>query len=253
MMLCAGCSVAPAAPAAPVTDPTAISTRSLATPLPTSALPTPASIPTPANQPALNQQLIAAAEAGDLAAVRLLLAQGASVSARDENARTALIAAAYRAHLEVAQVLIDAGADVNVQDLSKQGAYLIATSEIGGSPRALEFLRMTLRAGADVRSLDSYNGTGLIRAADRGFVEIVRELLKTDIAIDHVNRLGWTALLETIILGRGDAQHVEVLRLLVQAGANVNLPDGGGKTPLAHARERGYREMAAMLEAAGAR
>ena len=140
-----------------------------------------------------------------------------------------------------------------MQDVSKEGAYLIATSEIGGGERSLEFLRMTLRAGADVRSLDSYNGTGLIRAADRGFVEIVRELLKTDIALDHVNRLGWTALLETIILGRGDAQHVEVLRLLVQAGANVNLPDGGGKSPSAHARKRGYREMVTILAAAGAR
>jgi ankyrin repeat protein len=107
--------------------------------------------------------------------------------------------------------------------------------------------------GADVHSLDSYNGTGLIRAADRGHVEIIEELLKTDIDIDHVNRLGWTALLEAIILGDGGPRHTEVVRLLVEAGVDVNLADGNGVTPLAHARQRGFEEMVTILANAGAR
>ena len=99
-------------------------------------------------------------------------------------------------------------------------------------------------------SLDSYNGTGLIRAADRGHVEIIEELLKTDIDIDHVNRLDWTALLEAIILGDGGSRHTEVVRFLVEAGADVNLADGAGITPLAHARQRGFVEMIKLLEGA---
>ena len=110
----------------------------------------------------------------------------------------------------------------------------------------------TLAAGADVHSKDSYNGTGLIRAADRGHVEIIEELLKTDIEIDHINRLGWTALLEAIILGDGGARHTEVVRQLVEAGADVNLADGQGVTPLVHARQRGYAEIAGILRGAGA-
>lgn len=196
----------------------------------------------------LNMALIAAARQGDAAAVADLLAQGASVQASDERGVTALIAAAYQNHLEVARLLIEAGADVNVQDDTRQSAYLIPTAD--GYP---ELLKLTLQAGADVHSLDSYNGTGLIRAADRGHVEIIKELLKTDINIDHVNRLGWTALLEAIILGDGGPRHTEVVRLLVEAGANVNLADGNGVTPLAHAHERGFEEMAAILESAGAR
>jgi uncharacterized protein len=195
-----------------------------------------------------DSELILAAGRGDVETVSKLLAQGASVHAQDEQGRTALIAAAYGNHLSVAEPLIRLGADVNRQDRTQQSAYLISTSE-----GYLDLLRLTLQAGADVHSLDSYNGTGLIRAADRGHVEIIQELLKTGIRIDHVNNLGWTALLEAIILGDGGARHTEAVRLLVEAGADVNLADSNGVTPLAHARQRGYRQIVEILEAAGAR
>ena len=160
-----------------------------------------------------------------------------------------LIAAAYANDVDEAARLIEAGADVNVKDDTVQSAYLIATSEVGDDPRLLE---LTLANGADVHSLDSYDGTGLIRAADRGYTAIVARLLETDTDLDHVNRLGWTALLEAIILGNGDAAHVEVVRQLVEAGANVNLADGQGVRPLAHAERLRYDEMAETLRAAGA-
>lgn len=195
-----------------------------------------------------DRALIAAAGRGETAVVQRLLREGASIEAADGNGVTALIAAAYKNHTPAAKLLVQAGADVNRQDNTRQSAYLIATSE-----GYLELLRLTLSAGADVHRTDSYNGTGLIRAADRGHVEIIRELLKTGIRIDHVNRLGWTALLEAIILGNGGERHTESMRLLVGAGANVNLADREGITPLAHARRRGFSTMVEILERAGAR
>jgi len=160
-----------------------------------------------------------------------------------------LIAAAYANDVDAARKLIDAGADVNAKDDTVQSAYLIATSEVGDDPALLE---LTLANGADVRSLDSYNGTGLIRAADRGYTTIVARLLETDIEVDHVNLLGWTALLEAIILGGGDPAHTEVVRQLVEAGADVNLADGQGVPPLAHAEQSGYDRMVEILRDAGA-
>jgi len=170
-------------------------------------------------------QLITASEKGDIATVESLLKKGVYIHAQDKEGRCALVAAAYKNHLEMADVLITAGADVNMKDNTLQSAYLISTSD-----GYTELLKKTLKAGADVHSTDSYNGTGLIRAADRGHVEIIRELLKTDIRVNHINRLGWTALLEAIILGDGGKRHTEVVRMLVDSGADVNLPDKDGVT-----------------------
>lgn len=78
-------------------------------------------------------------------------------------------------------------------------------------------------------------------------------LLGTGIKIDHVNRLGWTALIEAVILSDGGKVHTEIVRLLVEAGADINIADRDGVTPLVHARRRGYSEMAAILERAGGR
>jgi ankyrin repeat protein len=130
-----------------------------------------------------------------------------------------------------------------MKDNTIQSAYLISTME-----GYTELLAKTLKAGADIHSTDSDNGTGLIRASDRGHVEVVRELLKTDIRVNHINRISWTALHEAIILGGGDERHTEIVRLLVDAGADVNLPDKDGISPLEHAKNRKYLNIVKILE-----
>jgi hypothetical protein len=104
-----------------------------------------------------------------------------------------------------------------------------------------------------VDTRDARRRTPLLAAAHHGHVETVRELLKTRIDVDHVNRLGWTALLEAIVLGDGGAAHTEIARLLVELGARLQLADAQGVTPLAHAEHRGQRTIAEILRRAGAR
>jgi ankyrin repeat protein len=84
-------------------------------------------------------------------------------------------------------------------------------------------------------------------------VDVVRVLVEAGAPLDHVNNLGWTALLETVILGDGGPRHVAILRTLVAAGAAVDIADRLGATPLAHARRQGYAEMVEILEGAARR
>ncbi|MCU0923412.1 MAG: ankyrin repeat domain-containing protein [Burkholderiaceae bacterium] len=192
--------------------------------------------------------LVAAAEAGDMTALRQLLDVGVPVDTRDARRRTALLAATHANRIDAARLLIERGADVNAKDEMQDSPFLFA-----GAQGRLDILRMTLAAGADLKSTNRYGGTALIPAAHHGHVEAVRELLKTKIDLDHVNRLGWTALLEAIILGEGGAMHTEIVRLLVTHGARLQLADAQGVTPLAHAEQRGQRAIAEILRRAGAR
>src|ERR1700709_2348024 len=141
-----------------------------------------------------------------------------------------------------------ARADVHAKDFIQDPPYLYAAAE-----GRIEILKATLAAGADLKDTNRYRGTGLIPAAHHGHVEAVKLLLATAIDKDHVNNLGWTALLEAVILGDGGEAHTEIVRLLVEAGANVTLADRDGITPLAHAKKSGYSGMVRILAEAGAR
>ena len=175
--------------------------------------------------------------------------EGASIQAKDSRGRTALLAATYGNHVPVALLLMAAGSDVNAKDDMQNSAFLLA-----GAEGRTDILKLTLRSGADLKSTNRYGGTALIPAAHHGHVEAVKELLRTGgVPIDHVNNLGWTALLEAIILGDGGPKHTEIVKLLVAAKANVNIADRDGVTPLAHAKKKGYAEIVKTLEAAGAK
>ncbi len=168
-------------------------------------------------------------------------------SAEEQRALdTALVEAAWANDVARARDLIAAGADVDFEDETQQSAYLIATSE-----GHRELLELTLAAGADLGALDSFDGTGLIRAAERGHADIVGRLLQGGIAVDHVNRPGFTALHEAIIYGDGSQPYADTVRLLVARGADVTLaPEGDGIPPIEHARSRGQDALAATLQAA---
>ena len=192
--------------------------------------------------------LITAAEKGDLEGVARGMRNGGGITARDPRGRNALLAATYGNHVAVALFLMAAGSDVNAKDEQGNSAFLLAAAE-----GYTDIVKLTLRSGADVKSTNHYGDTALIPAAHHGHVNVVRELLTAQVPIDHVNKLGWTALLEAIVLGDGGPKPIEIVKMLVAAKANVNLPDKDGVTPLAHAKKRGFPEMVKILEAAGAK
>jgi uncharacterized protein len=193
--------------------------------------------------------LHAAAARDDAAEISRLLLAGANAEARDGNGRTALHVAAFTARAAAARALVAGGAQANALDGQRYDIVTIAAVR-----NDVATLRLALTLGASPRNVTSpYDGTALIAAAHLGHDEGVRELIRAGAPLDHVNNLGWTALLEAVILGDGGPRHVAVLRDLVRAGANPALADRQGVSALEHARKRGYTEMVAILDSAGRR
>ncbi len=202
----------------------------------------------PTDQKTMTAELITAAEQGDTATVLRLLQAGANINGQDERGRTPVLAATHGRRPETVKALLQAGADVNIRDKRLDNPFLYA-----GAEGLLDILKLTIEAGADPTLTNRFGGVALIPASERGHVEVVRDLLtRTKINVNHVNNLGWTALLEAIILSDGGPRHQQIVQLLIEHGADVNLPDKDGVTPLRHARQRGYTEIVRLLEQAGA-
>lgn len=193
--------------------------------------------------------LHAAAAKGDTAEIDRLLKAGTPVDGKDGYARTPLHVAIYRSHGPAAVALIKGGADPNALEAQK---YDIVT--IAAVADDVPMLKLALENGGKATNITSpYVGTALIAAAHLGHDEVVRILIANKAPLDHVNNLGWTALIESIVLGDGGKRHTASLEALVKAGANVNISDRTNRTPLRLAKDRGYKEMVAILEAAGAK
>ena len=193
-------------------------------------------------------QLRAAAARGDVAMVQRVIGDRTALDAADERGQTALLLAVAGGHTAVATALIDAGAAVNAVAANQDTPWLLA-----GALGHAAILQRMLTAGPDLSLRNRYGGTALIPACERGHVEAVAVLLTSTVDFDHVNNLGWTCLLEIVVLGDGSARHIAVARRVLDAGANPNIADRDGVTPLSHARRRGFSEIARLIAAKGGR
>ena len=186
--------------------------------------------------------LLMSAASGDTAGVSRALSAGAALEARDHRGRTALLLAVAGDHLEVARVLLLRGADPDAVDDTSDTPWLV--TGVTGSVAMLELL---LPAQPDMTLRNRYGGIAVIPASERGHVAYVQRVVQTGIDVDHVNDLGWTALLEAVILGDGSARYQEIVRILLSAGADPTLADREGVTPVQHARRLGHAHLAALL------
>ena len=187
-------------------------------------------------------QLLRAASDGDADGVALALRNGANIEARDDHERTALLIAATEDHVDVARLLVERGASPDALDDRHDTPWLV--TGVTGSVAMLEAL---LPAKPDLRIRNRYGGISVIPASERGHVDYVRRVVQTDINVNHINDLGWTALLEAVILGDGSKPYQQIVHILLDAGADPAIADNDGVTALQHAEQKGQDDVAKIL------
>ena len=135
---------------------------------------------------------------------------------------------------DATRTLLRLGADPNA--LESQQYDIVTIAAVADD---VPMLRIALDGGCRPNNITSpYQGTALIAAAHLGHVEVVRTLIAAGAPLDHVNNLGWTALIESIVLGDGGKSLPLYSRIFIGAGWVVSA------TVLAPRRSRSRRNAA---------
>ena len=190
-----------------------------------------------------------AARFGHLEMVDLLLGRGAPINARNLAGATALYFAAEGGHVPVALRLIERGADVNLA--GRSGVTPVAAAAYAGSDAIVEEL---IAHGADERAADDTGKSPIIYAAARAKLDIVKRLLGRNIDINgryphDLTLLMWASGADEKV---PEADALEVVKYLVDAGARIDDRDARGRTALMIAAEGGRAEIVALLLRRGA-
>ena len=221
----------------------------------------------------------AAAEAGDLTTAEDLLRRGVDVDATGPSGGTALWDAVHRGQIDMIRFLLDRGADPNEarypQDCTPTTKAVERTNpRIASNPdrTALDFLvaaggRLGLREAVllgdvelarrlcdadpnlDVSSDTPFllwNHTYLKLAVWFGTTEMVRFLLDRGADIEATDENGATILSDAASVG-----DLATVSLLLDRGADINKVDWFGRSPLSQAERAGYREISDLLHARG--
>jgi ankyrin repeat protein len=192
--------------------------------------------------------LVRAARAGHVALIELFLAQGAAIDARNLVGATALYAAAENERQASVAFLLAKGADPNLP--GRSGVTPLAAAAFKGNDRIVEAL-IARRADPDV--VDLTGKAAITYAAARGFASIVRRLIGGGVARraygNNLTALMWAAGHED---GVGTRAVLDVIPLLLEAGAPIDAADNRGRTALMIAAELGRGAIVEALLARGA-
>lgn len=192
----------------------------------------------------MNAQLFIAAAEGNLEQICLLLEKGADINTRDKGRRTPILVAAQNKQYAAVRLLASKGADINAQDNKCFNPFIQ-----GCIHNDLTLVKLMVELGCDLTCLTRFGGNGLTPAAEKGHEEIVRFLLEnTDINVNLTNTVGWTALIEAIILNDGSEKMQRIVRLLLEHDADPTMTDEWGVSPLELAHRKGYHNIAKIIK-----
>ena len=182
---------------------------------------------------------------GDLITLQNQLKNTIDINIKDANNETGIIIATGRNDIAMVKLFLEHGADINIASDKIDNTPIMIASVKG----YLDIVQLLIeKSNPDMTILNGYGGTALIPACERGHVDVVKFLLeRTNVNVNHINKPGWTALLEAIVLSNGGKSQQEIVRLLLAHGADKNIADKNGITPLEHAKKKGFKELVDIL------
>jgi ankyrin repeat protein len=183
-------------------------------------------------------------------AVCLLLEKGAKIDLQNNWGYTALREAIWRGNQQVIQLLIEKGADIVEEKLNlmKKPKNILEAIEDDNLPAVKNFIKN----GVDINQRVGWQEEPLLhKAAARGNLAIVKELIANGANVDGARHDGETALHEASAVtstthGMPNGWHStintypEVIRELIESGIPVNCVMKGKLTPLHRACENGH-------------
>ncbi|KAK1940864.1 Ankyrin repeat domain-containing protein 50 [Phytophthora citrophthora] len=177
--------------------------------------------------------------------VSILLDEGSSVTAVDKDGMTALHIAARYSNAEIVSILLDRGSSVTAVDnggrTALHNAALMSTAEI---------VSILLEGGSSVTAVDEDGSTALHIAALKSNAEIVSILLDRGSSVTAVDNNGWTILHAAV--RNLDSDTLDKVNLLLEKEAVLNTPDKKGSTALHFAARYCNQEVVNLLLDAGA-
>jgi len=191
--------------------------------------------------------------------VSSLLDSGINPDTQNDKNKTLLYLATENNDLGMVDLLLRKGALVDFPFGAENGNRVMEQYEFkvvdptpflyAAAHGQVEILNRLVQENPDLEIRNYYGGNALIPAAEKGHYETAKLLLeKTDIDVNFVNYLGWTALLEVVLLSKNKSMQLKMAKLLLDHDADINIKDNNGVSALVHVRKNNHEALALLLE-----
>ena len=177
-------------------------------------------------------------------ACRICYPRGSNVNSADKREKTLLMGASQRGHLMCAKALIEAGADVNAIDVEGDTALIRCCQANKG-----ECVKLLIKSGGDVNTVNRHGVNALSSACMDGHMKCVKPLIGAGVDLRTVISQRKNGLETCALYCAAERNHFDVVKLLLEARADVNERSNGETALMAAAWNRSFESAKLLLEA----